>query len=123
MGDLILTINGGSSSIKFALYEAAGLSLDGRRSAPSLPLRSGKIERIGLPDARFVARNAEKKELQSGPVLVRDHLAAGRLLIDWLDKELGFGNVIGVGHRVVHGGPKFIQPQRVSSELLKELHR
>src|ERR1051325_5088246 len=105
MADLILTINGGSSSIKFALY-ADESDADGRCSAP---LRSGKIERIGLPEARFLARNAERKEVQNGPVPVRDHLAAGHLLIDWLDKELGFPNVIGVGHRVVHGGPRFTQ--------------
>lgn len=122
-GDLILTINGGSSSIKFALYEGGAVNSDGQRSAPSLPLRLGKIERIGLPEARFVARDAEKKELQNGPVPVGDHLAAGHLLIDWLETQVGFSNVVGVGHRVVHGGPKFTQPQRVTEELLKELHR
>jgi acetate kinase len=122
-GDLILTINGGSSSIKFAVYGAAMVNSDGRRSAPSLPMRAGKIERIGLPEARFVARDTDKRELRNGAVPVRDHLAAGHLLIDWLETEVGFGNVIGVGHRVVHGGPKFSQPQQVSEELLKELHR
>src|SRR5205809_8147355 len=105
----ILTINGGSSSIKFALYAAAD---------PTRPLISGKIERIGLPDSLFAARDAEKKVLSNQTISIADHATAGHFLIDWLEKEIGLSALIAVGHRVVHGGVSFTQPQRVTPELL-----
>lgn len=108
----VLTINGGSSSIKFALY-CVGKSLK-----QSL---SGKVERIGLSRPVFTVKEGGGK--QAREIRIRDHLGAGNYLLDWLDKRFGNSKVIGVGHRVVHGGPKFQEPQRVTPALLKELHR
>jgi acetate kinase len=68
----ILTMNGGSSSIKFALFEA-GEPL--RRSL------NGSIERIGLPGATFVVTGSEKF---SRPLAVPNHAVAVNVLMDWL---------------------------------------
>jgi acetate kinase len=109
----VLTINGGSSSIKFALYRA---------DAPTARLLSGKIERIGLPNPTLSVRDGASK---TAPRVIRadDHRAAGEFLIDWLDRHVGFTQVAGVGHRVVHGGLKLNKAQRITPRLVAELHR
>jgi len=109
----ILTINGGSSSIKFALYQlSSGMSR----------LMVGKIERIGLSKPTLTFRD-DGKESETQVIAARDYRAAGNFLIDWLEKRIGFDKVAGVGHRVVHGGPKFSEAHRVTRELLDELRR
>ena len=109
----VLAINGGSSSIKFGLYAAAELPVC---------LVSGKIERIGLPDAVLTVNESEKKpDIQS--IQAGDHGAAGTLLMNWLAQNLGFASIKAVGHRVVHGGEKHREPERVASQLLEELRR
>jgi acetate kinase len=109
----ILTINAGSSSIKFALYEP------GETMACTM---TGRIERIGLPGAKFSVRQpadlAESRALSAA-----NHGEAGDFLIDWLEHHFGFKTLAGIGHRVVHGGPKFRESQRVSPRMIKELHR
>jgi len=109
----VLTVNGGSSSIKFALYRA---------DSPATRLLSGRIERIGLSDPCLTVNDGDS---QAGPqaIKVPDHRAAGNFLIDWLEHRLGFANVVGVGHRVVHGGSTFSAPQRITPELVDELRR
>ena len=109
----VLTVNGGSSSIKFALYQA---------QASSKPLLSGQIERIGLPEAALtVKEGATHQESQS--LVAPNHRAAGDFLINWLERHIGFAAMAGVGHRVVHGGPKFTEPQRITPQLVAELRR
>ena len=109
----ILTVNGGSSSIKFALYRA---------DSPTTRLLSGRIERIGLPRPTLTIRDGARKK---APLVIAacDHRAAGDFLIGWLERHVGFANVAGVGHRVVHGGLKLNQAQRITPQLLAELHR
>src|SRR5437667_5533952 len=109
----VLTINGGSSSIKFSLY---------RVEESPVCMLSGKVERIGLAHARFKA-NVPGKEPESRTVDAPDHRAAGRALIEWIEREAGFAAVMGVGHRIVHGGSKYAEPQLVTAPLLRELHR
>jgi acetate kinase len=113
MESCVLTINGGSSSIKFALYSA--------EEAPTC-LLSGKVERIGLAEARFKT-DLPGKQREDRPVEAPDHRSAGALVIDWIEGQVGFGAVCGIGHRVVHGGSKYSQPQRVTPPLLTELRR
>jgi len=108
----VLTINGGSSSIKFALYRA---------DSPTTRLLSGKLERIGLPRALLTTRQAEKSS--SRVIAAPNHRAAGNFLIEWLDDHVGFANVVGVGHRVVHGGLHLRQAQRIDRHVIAELHR
>ena len=105
----ILTINGGSSSIKFALFEA-GDSL--RR------ILEGGIERIGLPEATLRVKGVNQADNFSRPVTAPDHTAAVGALMDWIEERSGRDALTAVGHRVVHGGPKYSKPQRITAEMV-----
>jgi acetate kinase len=104
----ILTINGGSSSIKFALFDAESL----RR------VLKGRIEPIGSPEATFVIEGSENFSRRlSEPA----QTAAVNVLMDWLEERLGCGALAAVGHRMVHGGPKYSAPQRITPEIVDYL--
>ena len=45
------------------------------------------------------------------------------ILMDWIEERIGRGELTAVGHRVVHGGPKYSQPQRITAEMVEELHQ
>jgi acetate kinase len=109
----ILTINGGSSSIKFALYAAVK------------PLKRGlygTVDRIGLSGTNLTFHEAEGKPETSRKLDAIDHKSAANSLMDWLEKQIDFKSVTGVGHRVVHG-MKHTEPEIVTPKLLAELHR
>ena len=110
----VLTINGGSSSIKFALFDA------GR---PLRRILQGGIERIGMPGACMHAKGPEPADNFSRPVTAPDHGAAVVTLMDWIEEHTGRDALAGVGHRVVHGGPNYGAPQRITSEMVEELRR
>jgi acetate kinase len=110
----ILTINGGSSSIKFALFEA-GDSL--RR------ILDGGIERIGLAEATLTVKGSDKADNFSRSVAAPNHTVAVGALMDWIEERIGGVALTAVGHRVVHGGPKYSEPQRITTEMVKELHQ
>lgn len=106
----ILTLNGGSSSIRFAIYGAG--------KTPGCVL-SGKLERIGLSGARLVARDSTgKKQVRR----LSGRRAAAEFLLDWLEAQPVFASVQAVGHRVVQGLRHF-EPERVTPRLLAELKR
>jgi acetate kinase len=109
----ILTINGGSSSIKFALFEADH-SLH--------RILEGRIERIGLPEANFAVKGLRKEDNFSRQVAAPNHTVAVEMLMDWIDERFEEGGLSAVGHRVVHGGPKYSEPQRITTEIVEELH-
>ncbi len=110
----ILTINGGSSSIKFALFEA-GDSLQ--------RILGGAIERIGLPKATFRVKGLNQEDNFSRSVTAPDHTVAVGALMDWIEERIGRDSLTAVGHRVVQGGPKYYQPQRITAGMIEELHR
>jgi acetate kinase len=110
----ILTINGGSSSIKFALFEAAD---------PLRRILAGGIERIGLPEAVLRVKGLDQADNFSRPVTATDHTTAVGALMDWIEERLGRDALTAAGHRVVHGGPKYSKPQRITAEMVEELHR
>jgi len=110
----ILTINGGSSSIKFALFEAGG-SLQ--------RVLAGAIERIGLPDTTFRVKGVNQADTFSRSVAAPDHTAAVGALMDWIGQRSEGDALAAVGHRVVHGGPKYDEPQRITADMIEELHR
>jgi acetate kinase len=110
----ILTINGGSSSIKFALFDAGD---------PLRRILEGEIERIGLPEATFVARGVNKADNFTRSVTAANHTAAVGVLMDWIEEPIRRGELTAVGHRVVHGGPKYSEPQRLTTEMVEDLHR
>ncbi|MFJ2990751.1 acetate/propionate family kinase [Collimonas sp. NPDC087041] len=110
----VLTINGGSSSIKFALFGADHLA---RR------LFEGRIEGIGLPQGAFVVKGQSLEDNFSHPAVVPDHTAAVILLMDWIADRVADGGLAAVAHRIVHGGAKYWQPQRITQQMIVELHQ
>ena len=110
----ILAVNGGSSSIKFALFEA-GDSL--RR------ILGGGIERIGRPEAVLRVKGVSREDTVSRPVKAPDHTAAVNVLMDWIEKRSGREALTAVGHRVVDGGPKYSAPALITKEMVEELRQ
>ncbi|MEP7364917.1 MAG: acetate/propionate family kinase [Acidobacteriota bacterium] len=109
----ILTVNGGSSSIKFAMYE------DGEVLKRVI---YGTADRIGLPGARLTFHDAIRNQRDSLSIPASDHRSAAAFLTDWLEEKTNFESVKAVGHRVVHG-MDYNEPQRITQELLDELQR
>src|SRR5277367_4585305 len=107
----VLTINGGSSSIRFAVFEAS--------HAPRRLLQ-GKIERLGSAGAGLTVDHADGQAPTLIKIDIKEHGTAGGFLIDWLQSHSLFETLGGVGHRVVHG-MLHTQPERVTSPLLDEL--
>jgi acetate kinase len=110
----VLTVNGGSSSIKFALFEAS-------KAMPRT--LAGRIEGIGQSKGTFAVRGLDAADRFSRPVTAPDHVAAVDVLMNWLQKRLRPGALAAVGHRVVHGGPRFWEPQLITPALIRELHQ
>jgi acetate kinase len=108
----ILTINSGSSSIKFALFEA-GASLH--------RVLEGGFERIGLPESTLLVKGPDPDDNILRVIHAPDHSVAIEALMDLIVECSGFDNLIAVGHRVVHGGPKCRKSQRITLEMITEL--
>lgn len=109
----VISLNSGSSSIKFALFDLEG-------GEPVL-VADGKIERIGTAP-RLIARHADGRLLaeREWPAWTgHDKLLAD--LFGWGATRLDGRRVIGIGHRVVHGGTDFAAPEQVDSALLDAL--
>lgn len=109
----ILTINGGSSSIKFAIYRT-GESLERGLH--------GKVDRIGVSRTNLTFHDAGSKKPGRRDLDAADHKSAVDFLIDWLEGQKSFESVGAVGHRVVHG-MQHTKPELVTQELLDELCR
>lgn len=109
----ILAINGGSSSIKFALYQAG---------EPLKQTLFGKIDRIGLRGTNLTFHGLTRKEQRSPGIPLSDKKSAVNFLLDWLEEQNGFSSVRAVGHRLVHG-MNHTGPERITNELLEELSR
>jgi acetate kinase len=108
----ILTINGGSSSIKFAVFDRADLGLR---------MLHGGIERIGEPGTTLNVKGLRRGDNFSRPIEPADHTVASTLLIDCITERLGRGNLAAIGHRVVHGGPDYSAPQRIDEAMTEQL--
>ena len=116
MHDYALVLNAGSSSLKFCVYA--------RPQANDWHLESrGQIEGIGA-SPRILARDADGRTLidQAPSTPVHDGAGALEALAVWLRSMYGGGRVLGVGHRVVHGGARYTGPVIVTGQVLAELH-
>lgn len=109
----ILTINGGSSSIKFAVYQVG---------EPLVRTLEGKVDRIGSTGTNLTFNDISQNRQDSRSIDAVGHDSAVNFLIDWLEQQRGLTNVIAIGHRIVHG-MQHTQPERISQALLDELHR
>ena len=107
----LLTINGGSSSVKFSLYQA-GASLQ-------LTL-TGKIERIGVSGTCLTFSDTVKEQQDRFTLDADDYDAATSFLVGWLEKQIDFTQLGAIGHRVVHG-MRHTQPEMITQALLEEL--
>ncbi|WP_430010168.1 acetate/propionate family kinase [Methylophaga lonarensis] len=108
----LLTINGGSSSIKFTLYNV-GASLTATLS--------GKLTGLGLQTARLRINNLQTDEQSITEVEAADYSQAISLLMVWFRQNLDIGAVKAIGHRIVHGGHRYKKPQWVDPALINEL--
>ncbi len=108
----ILTVNGGSSSIKFALFEANALLR---------PVLVGEVARIGQPQATLVVKGPNSTDSASQAVTAPSHAAAVGILLDWIERRGLHDTLAATGHRLVHGGPEFYEPQRITETMMKKL--
>jgi acetate kinase len=114
MEQTILSLNGGSSSLKFAVYRLSGTAEE--------RIFSGAVEAIGQPSGKAWLRGGDKM-LQEETGKFPDHTAAMKKMFAGL-REQGVEKLAAAGHRIVHGGPKFTAPQLIDVRLkqaLKEL--
>jgi acetate kinase len=111
---VVLVLNAGSSSLKFCVYSATGQEV-------WQALARGQVEGIGS-HPRFSATDAGGRTVDwpLGPE-VADAQAALQALGVWLRETFAGARVVGVGHRVVHGGPRHAAPALVTPKLLEEL--
>lgn len=110
----LLTINTGSSSLKAAVYNAG--------PDEELDL-AAQVERIGLPHGRMRVTDARNQTLADEEIPLPDHAAALRALLDWLKGHEGEIDLGAVGHRVVHGGAQYCDPQIIDDDLVSTLRR
>ena len=112
----VLTLNAGSSSLKFGLFETA--------TEPKV-LLTGLIERIGgQPHLKATdARGAPLESADLSPDQAADHHGALEQVLDLLHRHFDGVVISAVGHRVVHGGPNYAAPMRLDRAVLDELDR
>lgn len=110
---LVLVLNSGSSSIKFQL-------VDPTQHATDAPFASGLVEQIGEPNGKITLKHGGEKYVVEAPIA--DH-TAGLDLAFKLMGEHGCGpkdvELEAVGHRVVHGGQVFSQPELITDEVVE----
>jgi len=117
MADAIATLNAGSSSLKFQLFGLRGEDL-----APGV---RGQVERLGTAP-RFVASHPDGRAVGERTWSGADASSLGfegalDHILEFLQGTLGGDRLVGVGHRVVHGGTARAAPARVDAGLLAEL--
>ncbi|MQQ10478.1 acetate/propionate family kinase [Epibacterium sp. SM1979] len=115
MSDVVLVLNAGSSSIKFAVYPSG---------ANAVPLIRGKVAGVGR-DPVFSAIRADGTAIDMSMLtnidVAADHETLVSLLLDWLEQHRGDRRLVAVGHRVVHGGRGFSRPVVVDDAVLSQL--
>jgi acetate kinase len=111
MSSVLLAINGGSSSVKFAVFDAAN---------PTERLANGEAQRVGQPGASISARGLGD-DIDNQAITAADHGEAAGPLIAWLKNRLGNRQVAAIGHRIVHGGLHLRDHCVISDAVLQQL--
>ena len=113
MDDYALVLNAGSSSLKFSVFQ--------RPDGQSWRLEArGQIEGIGV-SPRLTVKDSTGETLANQDADVRDGGEAVNALAAWLRSKYGGSRVLGVGHRVVHGGARFKVPTVLNPQVLEQL--
>ncbi len=117
MPDAIAVLNAGSSSLKLSLFALgdAGPRLVARAQVDGLPGHAA----FAAKDEQGTVIATHDWDATEGP----DHAAAARYLLDFLRSEAADYTLIGIGHRVVHGGTAFASPVRVDRQVLAALEQ
>jgi acetate kinase len=113
---ILLTLNAGSSSVKFAVFAATA----------QLPLlASGQVEGIGAWAQLIVRRARTPCETVHQPLdaQAQDHAGALHAILDWLNRHHAGQTVVTVSHRVVHGGVHFLDAARIDDSMLAKLEQ
>ena len=109
----VLTVNGGSSSVRFAVFETGGAL---RRRL------TGKVDRIGLSGTTLTATRLDEGTSVTHRIRGTGYRVAADFLLDWLEAEGVFADVRAVGHRVVHG-MTLTEPVRLTPRLVAQFRR
>lgn len=111
--EYVLTINGGSSTIKFGVFTVG-----------SHPIRviSGNVSRIKNEKSNFTYFDEVADQEKSRQIKVSDNASAAFFILDWLKDKIDFSLIKSVGHRIVHGMNHF-NPEKVTPKIIKELTR
>lgn len=109
----ILIINGGSSTLKFGLFQA---------SAPPVRGLSGSIDRIGTPGTTLSWAREGASTVEHQPITASDHVACVAPLVACIKDYLSQNPLVAIGHRVVHGG-QYRESQVVTPVVMEELQR
>lgn len=109
---LILSLNVGSASLKFAVY---------RIGPTEERVLTGNLDRVGLHGGRFRAQRVDGTTLEDAAIELPDFGAALTQLLRWLPQHLPGESLAAVGHRVVHGGREFAEPTQITPEVVNAL--
>ena len=110
----ILTINGGSSSLKCSLFQIG---------PPLTPVVSCLADRIGFPDATLTLTDGASGTSERRTIEVAHHKDSVDPLIAWLEEKITIADLVAIGHRVVHGGHRYREPHVITLEVIDELRR
>ena len=108
----MLVLNAGSSSLKFAVF-------NNRRAL--IRTFTGAIESIGSSKASFTLSKTDSQQTEGVEIQATNHIAALEYLLERISKTIEAAGFNAVGHRVVHGGPRYCNPERVDTAMLSEL--
>ncbi|MGB6429942.1 MAG: hypothetical protein WBF06_05115, partial [Candidatus Acidiferrales bacterium] len=110
----ILTMNKGSATLKSDLYDA------GHREDLLLSI---SVDQAGVTGSRLKIADPSGATLLESPVASGDHTTALTTMFAWLAEHGFLARLAAVGHRLVHGGPKYKDPQRVTPDFLAEIKK
>ena len=110
----ILTINGGSSSLKCSLFQVG---------PPLTRVVSCMVDRIGFPDGTLTLTDVVGGTSERRTIQAAHHKDCVDPVIAWLEQQVKITDLVAIGHRVVHGGRHYSVPQRLTPEVMGELRR
>ena len=113
--DLILVLNCGSSSIKFAVFDST------REPVPRAPLWKGKVQGIGGPEPAFDETGVEAFPISLGTTA--PYADALQMIRRRVVERLEGRRIAAIAHRVVHGGNKYFAPTEIDADVLTDLHK
>lgn len=128
MQDHVLTLNAGSSSLKFALFALPDASAQGGDAPLDAPVYSGQAQGLGQSSARLdilgpggLAQTVALAPVPQNASSLSAHAAALDTILQWLSVHAQGVRVCAVGHRIVHGGPDLEAPTLLDEALIAQL--